>query len=87
MVEDNGIDIQYIHSEDKPADIMTKKSSEADCVMHMKRIIEGELWEIVDTGSENVNNTRVTHDFINRDNTEYYSHALAEVVDVKHKNN
>ena len=65
---------------------MTKKSSEEDCVMHMKRIIEGELWEIVDTGRENVKNTRVTDDVITHDKTKYSSHALDEVVDGENRN-
>ena len=47
----------------------------------MKRITEVELWELVDAGRENVNNTIVTDDVINGNNTKYTSHALAEVVD------
>ena len=43
MVEDRDIDIQYIRSEDKPVDITTKNTSEADFASHMKRITEGEL--------------------------------------------
>ena len=78
------IDIQYIRSEDKPAEIMTKKNSESDFVKYMKNITEGELWELVDNGIENVKNTRVTDDVINRDKTKYSSHALAEVVDGDH---
>ena len=80
MVEDKGIGIQYIWSEDKPVDIMTKNNLEEYFARHMKRITEGELWEIVDTGRENVKNTRVMDDFISRDKIEYSSHALAEVV-------
>ena len=41
MVEENDIDIQYIWSEDNPAYIMTKNTSEADFARHVKRIIEG----------------------------------------------
>ena len=52
----------------------------------MKRIKEGELLELVDTGRENVKNNRVTVDVINHDKTEYSSHKLAGVVDGKHKN-
>ena len=48
---------------------------------HKKRITEGELWELVDTGRENVKKTGVTDDVITRDKTEYSSHTLAEVVD------
>ena len=52
----------------------------------MKRITEGELWELVDTGKENVKRNGVTYDVITRDKTEYSSHALAEVVDGKNSN-
>ena len=45
---------------------MTRNTSEA-----AKRITERELWELVDTGGENVKNTRVTDDVITRDKTEY----------------
>ena len=60
---------------------MTKIGSEADFVKHMKRITEGELWELVETGRENVKNIGVTDDITERDKTEYSIHALAEVVD------
>ena len=52
----------------------------------MKRNIDRELWEILDTGRDNVKNTRVTNDVITHDKIEYSSHALAEVMDGKHKN-
>ena len=80
------IDIQYIRSEDKPAEIMTKKNSESDFVKYMKNITEGELWELVDNGIENVKNTRVTDDVINSDKAEYSSHALAEFMNGEHRN-
>ena len=51
MVEDKDMDIKYIRSEEKPADIMTNDFSEANYVKHMKRIMERELWELVKTGS------------------------------------
>ena len=41
MVEEKDIDIQYIRSEDNPADIVTKNISEADFTRHMRRITEG----------------------------------------------
>ena len=44
MVEDKDIDIQYIRSEEKLADIMTKNTPEAYFAIQMKRITEGELW-------------------------------------------
>ena len=86
MVEDKDIDTQYIQSEDKPAGIMTKDTLEEDFSRQMKRIIEGELQELVDTERDNFKNTRVTYDVISCDKTEYSSHALAEVVDGKHEN-
>ena len=86
MVKEKYIDIQYIRSEDNPADIMTKNTSEAGFASHMRRITEGELWELVDTARENVNKTGVADDVITRDKTEYSSHALTEVVDCMNKN-
>ena len=86
MVEYNDIDIQYISIEDNPSDIMTKNTSEANFKRHMKIIAERELWEIVDTGRENVKNTRVTDDVITHDKTKYSSHALDEVVDGENRN-
>ena len=41
MVEEKGIDIQYIWSEENPGDIMTKNNSEADVARHMKKVTEG----------------------------------------------
>ena len=86
IVEDKDIDIWYICREDNPANIMTKNNLEADFERHMKRITDGEQWELVDTGRENVKNTRVTDDVIIRDKNGYSSHTLVEVVDGKHKN-
>ena len=86
MVEYKDIDIQYIRSEDNPADIMTKNTSEAYFTRHMKRITEVELWELVDTGRENVKKTGVMNNIITRDKTEYSSHALAEVMYGKNRN-
>ena len=40
MVEHKDIDIHYIRSEDNPADIMTKNTSEADFTRHMKIITD-----------------------------------------------
>ena len=65
---------------------MTKNTSEADSVNHTKSITEGELWELLETGKENVNNYRVTDAVIKREKTEYYSHVIAEVVDKENSN-
>ena len=65
---------------------MTKNTSEADLARQTRRITEVELWELVDTGRENVKKTGVTDDIINRDKTEYSSHALSEVVDGTDRN-
>ena len=75
-MEDKDIRIQFIQIEDNLADIMTKNTPETHFARHTKRIIEGELWELVDTGRENFRNARVTDDVISRDKTEYYSHTL-----------
>ena len=64
MMEDKDIDIKYIWSEENPAGIMTKNDSKVDFVKQVKRIIEGGLWELVENGRENVNNTRVADDVI-----------------------
>ena len=80
MVEEKDIDIHYSPSEDSPADIMTKNTSEADFARHMKSIIERELWELVDTGRGNFKKTGVTDDGITRDKNEYYSYSLPELV-------
>ena len=84
MVEDKDIDIHYIWSEDNLAEITTKNTSKSDCMNHMKRMTEGELWELMDTRRQNVNHTRVADNAINHDKTEYSSHALAEAVDGDH---
>ena len=52
----------------------------------MKIIAEREFWEIVDTGRENVNNTRVTDDVTTHDKNEYSSHTLDEVLDGENRN-
>ena len=93
MAEDKDIDIQYIRRKNNPAEIMTKNTSEADFAKHMKTITQGEIWEILDTGRQNIkktgvmddvitrdNKTGVTDDVITRDKIEYFSHILAEVV-------
>ena len=69
MVEENDIDIQYIWSEENSSDIMTKDTSEAYFARHMRRITEGQLWEIVDNRRENVKRIGVMDDVINRDKT------------------
>ena len=86
MVEGRDIDMQYIRSEENPAEIMTKNTSEADFARHMRRITDGELCELVYTGRGNVKKTGVTDDSITRENTEYSSHALAVVVDGTNNN-
>ena len=86
MVEEKDGDIKYIRSEENPADIMAKNTSEADFARHMRRITEVELWEHVDTGREYVKKTWVTDEVITRDKTEYFSHPLAVVVDGTRRN-
>ena len=81
-----GIDIQSIRSEENPDDIMTKNTSEVDFARHMRRISEGEIWELMDTGRENVKKKGVTDDIITYDKTEYFIHALDEVKDGTKRN-
>ena len=47
-------------SKDNPVGIITKNTSGEYFARHIKRITEGELWEIVDTGGGNFRDTRVT---------------------------
>ena len=54
---------------------MRKENSEEDFESHMKKIIEGEIWELVDTGRENFRKTGVRDYVITHDTAEYYSHA------------
>ena len=65
---------------------MTNNTSEAYFARHMRSITEGELWEIVDTGRENIKKTGVKYDIITRDKTEYSSHALDVVMDGTNSN-
>ena len=65
---------------------MTKHCSEADSVIHMKRIAEGELWYLVETGGDNFKITRVTDNFMKCENTEDSSRALAEVLYGENRN-
>ena len=62
---------------------MNKNTSELKLAKHMRRVTEGELWELVDTGRDNVKKNGLTDDIINLDKTQYPSHALAEVMDGK----
>ena len=65
---------------------MTNNTSEAYFARHMRSITEGELWEIVDTGRENIKKTGVTDDIITCDRTEYSIYALAVVMGGTNRN-
>ena len=65
---------------------MTKDYSGEDYVKHVKRITEGELWDLVETVMENSKNIGVADEIMERDKTEYCSHARAEVVDEEKRN-
>ena len=67
-------------------DIRTNICSESDYVKHMKRITDGELWELVETRRENDNNIGVTDEVMERDKTEYPSTAFTEVLDGENRN-
>ena len=51
MVKEKDILIQYSRSADNLANITINNTSEADFVRNIKSITEGELWELVDTGT------------------------------------
>ena len=80
MVEEMDIDIQYIRDEENPAHITTKNTFEENFERHLRMITQGELWELLDTGTENIKNTRVMNNAIAFNKTEYSSQALNEVV-------
>ena len=86
MVEEKDINIQYIWSEEKLAEITTKNSSEEYFARNMRRITEGELWEIVDTGRENIKKTGVTDYVTTCDKNEYPIHEITEFMDGENRN-
>ena len=59
MVKDKDMDIIYNRIKEKPVDITTKIFFEADHAKHANRITEGEIWELVETGRENIKNNGV----------------------------
>ena len=52
----------------------------------MKRITYGEIWDLVETGIDHFNNTRVTGDFMKQDKNESSSYALIEVLYRENRN-
>ena len=50
ILEDKDMDMKCIRSKENPADTVTKNFSEAEHDKHAKRITEGELWQLVETG-------------------------------------
>ena len=58
-------------------DIMTNNFYDIDNVKHTKRIVGGEIWELMETGRENVKNNGVLYEVMDCDSTEYSSHSLA----------
>ena len=74
MLEDKDMEIKYIRSEENPTYIMTKNGSDTYYAKHVNKI-RG-LWELLETGRENVNNNRILDGVMDCDLTEYSSHAL-----------
>ena len=60
---------------------MAKIFSEVEYVKHMKRITEIELWDLVETGRDNVKNIGFMDEIMECEKTKYSSHAIAEVLD------
>ena len=58
-----------------------KNFSVADHVKHANRITEGEIWEIVETGGQGVNNNGVTYGVMDWYLTECSSHVLTNPMD------
>ena len=56
---------------------MTNNFYDTDNVKHTKRIVGGEIWELMETGRENVKNNGVLYEVMDCDSTEYSSHSLA----------
>ena len=84
--ERKDMDIKYISSKEKPEDIMMNNFSEADHDKHAERITEGEIWVIVETGRENVNNNGVMDGVTDYDSAEYYSHTIANTMNQENGN-
>ena len=63
-----------------------KNCGEADHAKHAKRITEGELWDLAETGEENVRNNGVLDGVMNCDSAEDSSHALNNDVNQDNKN-
>ena len=86
MVIKKDMDINYIISEENPADIMKRNFSESDHAKNAKRITEGELWEIVENGRENVKNNGVLDRFMDCESTKYSSHTLSNTTKQENRN-
>ena len=65
---------------------MSNNCSKSDHFKHTKGITEVELWGVVETGWENVNNNVITDGFTYFDSTEYYIYAFANPVDQTNSN-
>ena len=86
MVEEKDMYIKYIKSKENPTGIMKNNCSKAKHVKHTKIIKEGELWYIVETWRENVNNNAITNMVMYYYSTEYSSHALANPMEKSNGN-
>ena len=65
---------------------MANNCFEVDFFKKTRRITKGELWEIVETRRRNIKSIRVSDKIIERDKTEYSSHALADVMYGENRN-
>ena len=86
MAEEKYTDMNYISSEYNPAYILTNICSEANCATQAKRIMEGELWDLVETVMHNVKNSGVMDGVMDFDPLEYYSHSRANKVNQENSN-
>ena len=86
MLEDKDMYIKYTVSEEKPEDIMDDNCSETYHAKHVKIIMEGELWGIMETGRKNVKNNGVLYGVMDFDLIEYSSHSLSNAMNQENSN-
>ena len=86
MLEDKDMNVTYIVLKENPADILMRNYPKADYVKHMKRILEGGIWELMEPVRDNFNNNRVQDGVTDCDLTEYFSQTLADDVDKENIN-
>ena len=70
-----------MRNEKNSPDTMNSNCSESEHMNQTNRIKEGKIWEIVETGRENVNNYGVTDRVTDYESTKYSRQKFANTVD------